>query len=93
MSRLHGHSSSSGALRVRGEVDCLEQFELKLKESGVLTDEGGRAVRQAAREEVAAAVEQALVEREPGPADVRSQTYAASPVDVIYPDDYTGLPQ
>jgi 2-oxoisovalerate dehydrogenase E1 component alpha subunit len=93
VSRLYGHSSSSGALRVRGEVDCLELFERKLRESGVLTDEGVQALRQAAREEVAAAVEQALAEPEPGPADVRSQTYASSPVDEIYPDDYTGLPQ
>ena len=59
----------------------------------MLTDEGVQALRQAAREEVAAAVEQALAEPEPGPADVRSQTYASSPVDQIYPDDYTGLPQ
>jgi 2-oxoisovalerate dehydrogenase E1 component alpha subunit len=26
VSRLHGHSSSSGGNRVEGEVDCLEQF-------------------------------------------------------------------
>src|SRR5690349_9835924 len=35
VSRLYGHSSSSGALRVKGEVDCIEEFEKKLLEAGV----------------------------------------------------------
>jgi 2-oxoisovalerate dehydrogenase E1 component alpha subunit len=26
VSRLHGHSSSSGGNRVEGEVDCIEEF-------------------------------------------------------------------
>jgi 2-oxoisovalerate dehydrogenase E1 component alpha subunit len=93
VSRLHGHSSSSGALRVRGEPDCLELFERKLAEAGLLTDAAIDALRRAAREEVAAAVEQVLQEPEPGPDDVRTHTYASSPVDEVYPDDYTGLPQ
>jgi 2-oxoisovalerate dehydrogenase E1 component alpha subunit len=92
VSRLHGHSSSSGALRVRSEIDCLELFERRLKGAGVLTEEAVQAARHTAREEVAAAVEQALGEPEPGSEDVRSRTFAPSPVDVVYPDDYTGLP-
>jgi len=47
---------------------------------------------EAARGEAAAAVQQALQEPEPTPDDVRRHTYAPSPVDVVYPDDYTGLP-
>ena len=94
VSRLHGHSSSSGALRVRGEPDCLELFERKLAEAGVLT---GETIDEhpacAAHDEVAAAVEQVMQEPEPGPDDVRTHTYAPSPVDAVYPDDYTGLPQ
>src|SRR5438093_486759 len=35
VSRLHGHSSSSGAARV-SEVDCIEQFEAKLKRAGLM---------------------------------------------------------
>src|SRR5262249_37760724 len=36
VSRLYGHSSSSGALRVKNEPDCIELFEQKLLEKGVL---------------------------------------------------------
>ncbi|MHB8974148.1 MAG: thiamine pyrophosphate-dependent dehydrogenase E1 component subunit alpha [Pirellulaceae bacterium] len=93
VSRLHGHSSSSGALRVRGEPDCLELFERKLAEAGVLTGATIDEIRRAARDELAAVVEQVMQEPEPGPDDVRTHTYAPSPVDVVYPDDYTGLPQ
>ena len=42
VSRLHGHSSSSGALRVRSEIDCLELFERKT-EGGRRTDRRGGA--------------------------------------------------
>lgn len=37
MSRLHGHSSSSGANRVTEEVDCLAQLEAKLIDAGLTT--------------------------------------------------------
>src|SRR5436305_574376 len=39
VSRLYGHSSSSGALRVKGEPDCIELFEHKLVEAHVLDQE------------------------------------------------------
>ena len=32
VSRLHGHSSASGANFVKGEVDCLERFEADARE-------------------------------------------------------------
>jgi len=32
-------------------------------------------------------------EPRPGPEDVERFTYAPSPVDVVYPEDYTGLPR
>ena len=80
-------------LRVRSEPDCLELFERKLAEAGLLTGETIDEIRRAACEEVAAVVEQVMQEPEPGPDDVRTHTYAPSPVDVVYPDDYTGLPQ
>ena len=31
VSRLYGHSSSSGALRVKAEADCIETFERRRK--------------------------------------------------------------
>ncbi len=92
VSRLHGHSSSSGAMRVENEPDCLALWETKLLAAGVLTRASIDELWEAARGEAAAAVQQALQEPEPTPDDVRRHTYAPSPVDVVYPDDYTGLP-
>jgi 2-oxoisovalerate dehydrogenase E1 component alpha subunit len=93
VSRLHGHSSSSGAARVAGETDCVELFERKLLEAGALDADDVERVRAAARAEVEAAVQQAVREPKPTVADVYKHTYAPSPVDMVYPEDYTGLPQ
>jgi 2-oxoisovalerate dehydrogenase E1 component alpha subunit len=93
VSRLHGHSSSSGAVRVSNEPDCLDLFEDKLLATGLLTRESLDETWDAARAEADAAAQQALREPEPTPDDVRRHTYAPSPVDAVYPDDYTGLPQ
>lgn len=37
VSRLHGHSSASGANRVLDEADCLKGFEARLEQRGLLT--------------------------------------------------------
>jgi 2-oxoisovalerate dehydrogenase E1 component alpha subunit len=92
VSRLHGHSSSSGAARVEGEVDCLYQLERRLVAAGIEREELNQ-VHEAAKVEVEAAVQQALKEPKPSVADVLKYTYTPSPVDVVYPEDYTGLPQ
>jgi 2-oxoisovalerate dehydrogenase E1 component alpha subunit len=92
VSRLHGHSSSSGAARVEGEVDCLYQLERRLVAAGIDRAELNE-VHEAAKVEVEAAVQQALKEPKPSVADVLKYTYTPSPVDVVYPEDYTGLPQ
>jgi 2-oxoisovalerate dehydrogenase E1 component alpha subunit len=92
VSRLYGHSSSSGALRVKNEPDCVELFEQKLLEAGVLDRMTIEQVHEEAKAEAEAALEQALSEPKPKPADVEKYTYADSPVDVVYPRDYTGLP-
>ncbi len=91
VSRLHGHSSSSGAHRVKNEPDCIPLFEEKLFEAGALTREARDEVHAAAAE-AEAALEQALSEDMPTAADVERHTYAPSPVDAVYPGDYTGLP-
>jgi len=93
VSRLYGHSSSSGALRVKGEPDCIELFEHKLLEAHVLGRAEMEQIHQEAQAEVDSALEQALHEARPTAKDVEKHTYAPSPVDVVYPEDYTGLPQ
>ena len=93
VSRLHGHSSSSGAKRVSDEPDCIELFEKKLLDASVLSQEWIDETWQAARAEALQASKQALNEPQPTPDDVYRHTYAPSSVDVIYPDDYRGLPE
>jgi len=93
VSRLHGHSSSSGAARNKDEQDCVEIFERKLLDAGALDAVEAEHIREDAKAEVEAAVQQAVREPKPTAADVFKHTYAPSPVDVVYPEDYTGLPQ
>ncbi len=92
VSRLHGHSSSSGALRVKDEPDALALFEHKLHDSGALDPSTIDQVHEDAYAEAEAALEQALREPKPTAADVVKHTYAPSTVDAVYPEDYTGLP-
>jgi len=92
VSRLHGHSSSSGALRTPGEVCCLAEFEQKLLDCGAIDPEGIRHLWAEARHEANAAAEQAMTEPQPTVDDLYRDTYAPSAVDRVYPQDYTGLP-
>jgi 2-oxoisovalerate dehydrogenase E1 component alpha subunit len=92
VSRLHGHSSSSGAIRIKTEDDCIPLFERKLLEAGVLDQETIEQTHADAHQEAEDALEQALQEPKPTPDDVYKFTYAPSPVDAVYPGDYTGLP-
>jgi 2-oxoisovalerate dehydrogenase E1 component alpha subunit len=92
VSRLYGHSSSSGAHRVKNEVDCIAQFERKLAHAGVLDKIAIEHFHTEVDAEIEAAVEQVMSEPRPMPADVEKYTYAPSPVDAVYPGDYTGLP-
>lgn len=93
VSRLHGHSSSSGAGRNMTEVDCVTQFEQKLIESGAIDAEHARLLKEEAKKEIDDAVARVNAEPKPTAADVYLHTYAPSPVDAVYPGDYTGLPQ
>jgi len=93
VSRLHGHSSSSGAARVPNEIDCVKKFERQLIQDGIIHRELAEMVWHEAREEADAAVVQVMDEPAPTPDDVERHTYAPSPVDVVYPDDYNGLPR
>ncbi len=92
VSRLHGHSSSSGALRIKTEPDCLTLFGAQLVAAGVLDERECEEIQNRAAAEAAAALEKALSEPNPTVEDIRRHVYAPSTVDVVYPDDYTGLP-
>jgi 2-oxoisovalerate dehydrogenase E1 component alpha subunit len=93
VSRLNGHSSSSGAARVKGELDPIHLFEQRLLGAGLIDQTALDFVHEEAEAEVEAALEAVLAEPMPTPADVERCTYAPSPVDAVYPEDYTGLPQ
>ena len=91
VSRLFGHSSSSGAPR-SSDPDCLPDFESKLLDAGIIDQHEIARIQQDAKDEVDAAVEQAASEPKPKPEDVERFIYAPSPVDKVYPGDYTGPP-
>ncbi len=91
VSRLYGHSSSSGAPR-SADPDCIALLEARLLKAGIADQVMLEKVHAEAHAEINAAVAQALQEPKPQPEDVEKFTYAPSSVDPIYPDDYTGLP-
>lgn len=91
VSRLYGHSSSSGAPR-SSDPDCLEMFEKQMLAAGLIDDRQRKAVYEEAKLEADNAVAQAMREPKPRPEDIERFTYAPSPVDAVYPVDYTGLP-
>lgn len=93
VARLYGHSSSSGGHRVPDEPDCLRLFERKLQTAGLLDGDAVKHVHEEAHAEAEAAVAQTLSEARPTLDDVNRHTFAPSPVDAVYPDDYTGLPE
>lgn len=92
VSRLHGHSSSSGAQRVWNEADPLTLFEQKLIDDGAIDVAAVKGLKDEAKAEADIAVVEAMHEPQPTPEDVTRFTYAPSPVDAVYPEDYTGLP-
>jgi 2-oxoisovalerate dehydrogenase E1 component alpha subunit len=92
VSRMHGHSSSSGAQRIWDESDPLAGFEQKLLDSGAIDVPVIKAMKEEAKAEADAAVVEAMKEPEPTREDVEKFTYAPSEVDAVYPNDYTGLP-
>ncbi len=65
VSRLYGHSSSSGASFVTGEPDCLRRFEDNLLERGVLASPYVDALRERYTQELVDAVRR--VREEPAP--------------------------
>jgi 2-oxoisovalerate dehydrogenase E1 component alpha subunit len=66
VSRLFGHSSSSGANRVTDEIDCVAALEEKLAAAGLLSREQADAMRERFSKTLQDAVKDVL--REPKPA-------------------------
>lgn len=93
VSRLHGHSSSSGAMRVDNEPDCVTLFAERLTAAEALAETDIAEVWQAAEERIDAAVARVMAEPEPTDQDLAKHTYAPSKVDSVYPGDYDGLPR
>jgi 2-oxoisovalerate dehydrogenase E1 component alpha subunit len=91
VSRLYGHSSSSGAPRST-DPDCIDIFERKLRAENILSANQIAEIHEEAAKEVEDAVAQAMRDHKPQPTDVERFTYAPSDVDQVYPGDYTGLP-
>ena len=91
VSRLYGHSSSSGAPR-SNDPDCIELFEEKLVAGGLLDRALLEHIHAEAKAEAEAAADAVMHEPRPQPSDVEKFTYAPSKVDAVYPGDYTGLP-
>jgi len=91
VSRLYGHSSSSGAPR-SNDPDCVDMLEKKLIDAELLDRNGIKKIHEEASAEVEAALEQIQKEPNPEPGDEEKFTYAPSEVDRVYPEDYTGLP-
>ena len=92
VSRLHGHSSSSGAVRDREQPDCVALLEQKLIGHRVYGEAELDTIHREAEAEIEQALRKALKEPKPRPQDVPLDTYAPSPHDAVYPGDYTGLP-
>jgi len=92
VSRLHGHSSSSGAQRNWNETDTIALFEQKLLDMGAIDADGLATMKADAKLEADEAAIEAMKEPTPVLEDVERFTYAASEVDEVYPRDYSGLP-
>lgn len=70
VSRLHGHSSSSGAARVEDEADCVEMYEKRLVEQGVLTQAEAEGLREQEAKRMLELLEEVRKEPDPQPEDI-----------------------
>ena len=76
LSRLYGHSSSSGANRVKDEECPIEAYEKKLIKQGWINKEEMKSVYDAAWAEANAALEQARTEQWPDASTVLDHSFA-----------------
>lgn len=76
VSRLHGHSSSSGAARVDDEPDCLADFEARLIEKKLITRESCDALRERLAKKMMTLLEEVRREPDPDPGTIFDHTFA-----------------
>jgi 2-oxoisovalerate dehydrogenase E1 component alpha subunit len=76
VSRLRGHSSASGANLVKGEVDCLEQFERVLEDRQLITRAGIDELRERYTAELAEAHKRIRTEPHPPGSSVWDYVFA-----------------
>jgi 2-oxoisovalerate dehydrogenase E1 component alpha subunit len=76
VSRLHGHSSASGANFVKEEVDCLPRFEQKLEEKKLLTRAQMDEMRAKYTQELLEASKKVREEPQPAPETVWDYVFA-----------------
>lgn len=77
VSRLYGHSSSSGANRIEGELCPIEAFEKKLEKQGFLNPQDAKKVWEEAWLEANEALESVRKEKEPDPESVYHHSFFA----------------
>ena len=76
VSRLYGHSSSSGSNYVDTEVDCVAELERRLDREGLRSLDESKAKREAIGRDLAEAVKRVLKEPKPRPEDVWDHVFA-----------------
>lgn len=76
VSRLYGHSSSSGANFVEGEVDCVAELDDKLAERGLRSAEESARIRQEIYDHLQEKVREVLEEPKPDPSAIHDYIFA-----------------
>ena len=76
VTRLHGHSSSSGAQRVWNEADPLALFEQKLIDAGATDADTVAEMKKDAKDEADAAVVATMKEPQPTPESIHDYVFA-----------------
>ncbi|HEX2688658.1 MAG TPA: thiamine pyrophosphate-dependent enzyme, partial [Kofleriaceae bacterium] len=76
VSRLRGHSSSTGGNPVKGEDDCLDRFEQTLEDRKLLTRAEMDQLRSTYTQELALAHQQVRLEPHPSPSAIWDYVFA-----------------
>lgn len=75
VSRMYGHSSASGAMLQKNELDPLTLYEQQLMSSGALSQEQALGIKQQYEEEFRQMAEQVKTEPQPDPASIYDDIY------------------
>ncbi len=80
VSRLHGHSSSTGGHRVPDEVCCIDTFEKKLLKSGWIEEGDLKRFYEEANQEATEAIETVRTEKWPDGSTVLDHSFSAGDI-------------